>query len=81
MKATLEFDLPAENEEFDRAAKAPDMHLALQDMWEQMFRPRHKHGYDGVHAKVLNDEKYDDAIEALETIYRHILSEYNLNGL
>lgn len=46
MKAILEYNLPEEDEEFQRALKAIDMHLALWDIANDVFRPARKYGYD-----------------------------------
>lgn len=44
-KAILEFNLPEEQEEFDKAVKGGAAHYALFDVGQQVFRPARKHGY------------------------------------
>lgn len=46
MKAFLVFDLPDEQVEFDLASKAYEMHNALWETRQQVFRPARKYGYD-----------------------------------
>lgn len=45
MKGILEFNLPEEQEEFDRAASAGKYSAALFDIRQEVFRPARKHGY------------------------------------
>lgn len=60
-KATLEFSLPEEQEEFETATKAADYKLALWDVAQEIFRPARKHGYsDAAVQKVL--DKADEEI-------------------
>lgn len=44
-KCILEFNLPEEHEEAQLAFKAGEMHLALLDIAQEIFRPARKHGY------------------------------------
>lgn len=46
MKAILEYNLPEDKEDFERATKALDMELALWDIANDIFRPARKYGYD-----------------------------------
>ncbi len=45
MKAILEFNLPDEEQEFQRAAQASNAYGALWDTTQEVFRPARKHGY------------------------------------
>lgn len=45
MKATLEFNLPEEQEEFQNAAQAGKMSSAFWAIGNDVFRPARKHGY------------------------------------
>lgn len=76
MKAKLEFDLPEEREEHEDALKGTKYRSQLDDIWDKMFRPRHKHGY--------NDEKINAIVQSpegeklmdyLEEIYKEITNE------
>lgn len=64
MKATLEFNLPEEQEEFDRTQQAGKMHSALWDIGNDVFRPARKHGYSDSHIQGLI-ERLDKAVEML----------------
>lgn len=55
MKATLEFNLPEEQEEFETTVKASDYKLALWDIAQEVFRPARKHGYADVKIQKLID--------------------------
>ena len=45
-KVILEFNLPEEREAFEDATKGSEYKWALEDIWDKVFRPRHKHGYN-----------------------------------
>ena len=61
MKATLTFNLPEEQEEFDTAIKAADYKIALWDIAQEIFRPARKHGYPNEAVQKVLD-KADEAI-------------------
>lgn len=80
MKATIEFTLPEEHEEFRDCMQAGKMSAALSEVGNQVFRPHRKHGYND---KTLNDliEKNEGATEIiglLETKFYEILKEYGV---
>lgn len=80
MKATIEFDLNEEREEFRDFMQASRMSCALHDISNKIFRPARKHGYDD---KTLNEliEKNEGATEIiglLETKFYEILKEYGV---
>lgn len=56
-KAYLQFNLPMENEEFKIAQNASNMHCALLDIQNYVFRPARKHGY--------SDDRIRDLLEKL----------------
>ena len=67
MEATLKFNLPDEQYEFDLAIRAGDMHSAITAIRE-LLRQKHKYGHN-----------YKSANKAVAGIYdevNHILSEY-----
>lgn len=80
MKATLEFDLNEESEEFEMCMKATKMSCALSDISNHIFRPARKHGYnDEKLVKLI--EKNKDAefiIGLLEEKFIEILNAYGL---
>lgn len=77
MKATLSFNLPEEQDDFDIACKATKMSIALFEIRQQVFRPARKHGYAD---KELQDliEKSPEArlvVEKLEKLFSEICEE------
>ena len=54
MKATLEFDLPQEQDEFEAAVGGQIAREKLDAIWDVLFRPALKHGYVGLRADDLN---------------------------
>ena len=44
-KASLSFSLPEEQESFDAALNGWKYKAAVEDIWQNVFRPRYKHGY------------------------------------
>lgn len=79
MKAILEFNLD-EREDINRhrtAVQAEDMRYVLDEVWEQLFRPNNKHGYNS-HNEILNSEEAYEIIEEMQKIYINILEDYNI---
>lgn len=74
MKATLSFNLPEEQEEFETAVKAFDYKIALEEVWEKVFRPAFKHGYAQPELAELSERDYV-VIEKLADIFREILND------
>lgn len=83
MKGTLEFDLPEEQAEFQRAANAHKYSQLLYKLEQEVFRPARKHGYHSTgHGKVLNDllnglsgQEVADAIHEVEVMYYELKKE------
>ena len=46
MKAILEFSLPEESTEFHDAVNGWKYKDKFEQIWEKLFRPFHKHGYN-----------------------------------
>ena len=63
MKATLEFDLPDDNEEYHMANKGSDMYSAMWD-FSNYLRSIYKHGND-----------FKDAEDAVEKIRERFYEE------
>lgn len=82
MKATLEFILPEDNQEYERCTKGEDYFIALQEIAEQVFRPHRKHGYSDCRIQeLLNKSEDDNAFELvgkLEELFYEILDENNI---
>ena len=80
MKATLEFDLPEEQEAFETAVNAWRYKVRIEDIWDQVFRPRRKHGYRDEEINVLLEKLGDDGdklMEKLEDLYRSAVAEWS----
>ncbi len=77
MKGILTFNLPQEDEEFQTAQNGIKYKVALEEVWERVFRPLHKHGYGNEKLQKLVDSKPEVvlAIEFLAEVYREILEE------
>lgn len=56
MKATLSFNLPEEQEEFQAAIDAGKYRAALWEVSQRVFRPARKHGYADVRVQALLDK-------------------------
>lgn len=90
MKATLEFNLPEEQEKFETAVKALDYRIALWDIAQEIFRPARKHGYadervqkllqtiDECVSTGMEDGQGTDLIGLLEEKFYEILRERNI---
>ena len=73
MKAILEFNLPEELEEYSDAIKGYAYREAFEQVWEQIFRPRYKHGHKNeVINAILLDDKAQALMDYLEEIYLEI---------
>ncbi len=80
MKATLVFDLPEDQEDFDTAVKASSYKLAIDEISNTVFRPHRKHGYEGELQELIEKNPVIlEAISKLESMFWEILKEYNLN--
>ena len=71
MKAILEFELPEEEEEYEKANNASKMYMALWDI-KQLFRSTLKYNPTG-----LNDEQLEQW-EAMRGNFFEILDNYNI---
>ncbi len=82
MKATLEFQLPEEQAEFDRANKAFGLALALYDVSQELLRPARKHGYAIPELATLmakNPDVVEEFVGALESAFYKILEERGID--
>ncbi len=81
MKATLEFNLPEEQDLFEAAVAGQKTRDQLDSIWEKLFRPAFKNGYSGLHAEDLNayvnsGEDGKDVITMLSEIYQELVRDF-----
>lgn len=76
-KAILEFNLPEEREEHEDALKGSTYKCQLDDVWNKVFRPRHKHGYSNeVLNKFVQTSTGRAVMDELEKLYREAIEYY-----
>ena len=84
MKVTLEFCPYEDREELDAALNGAKYRDKLDEIWNQLFRPRHKHSYGNERVNELiafNGPETPESIacnellDYLEQIYRDIVHE------
>ena len=73
MKATLEFNLPEDQIDFEMATQGLSMHSALWEM-DQWLRSQYKYMSD----EDYNEDKYDTYYEVREKL-REIIGDSNIN--
>jgi hypothetical protein len=74
MKGILQFDLPEEKEDFEDAQKAWKYKHTLDQVWEKLFRPAHKHGYSDAELDKLSKTKTGrKLLDKLEEEYRLLM--------
>lgn len=94
-KHIIEFNLPEETDELKTIMQATDMSIALEDIWNECFRPAMKHGYSDpsivnyidainqnlAHTKDTDGEPFsaEELIYRIGQIYIRILTERNLS--
>jgi hypothetical protein len=77
-KAYLSFNLPEETEEFQMAQRAINYKIALEDIYNRVFRPAFKHGYANQELNKLSNTKSGQRlIELLTEEYRAVMEENN----
>jgi hypothetical protein len=70
MKAILEFNLPEEKEEYFDALNGQKSAVAFTEVWDKLFRPRHKYGYgDDRINELMFDPVVSEIMEFLEKKY------------
>lgn len=79
MRGYLSFNLPEDQEEFEDAQKGSKYKGVIDDMWNDMFRPRHKHGYSETRINEIleNNKEANELMDLLEDMYREIVSQYD----
>ena len=75
-KLTLTFTLPEEKNEALVAQHAYAYKHAFEQVWEELFRKRHKHGYgDPAIDKLVDTPHGRELMDKLEELYRQINKE------
>lgn len=78
MKATLEFNLPEDQDRLEDAMEGTNYKDQLEQVWQECFRPNRKHGYGDDELEKLIAEigpNASELIEKLAHIYIRITSE------
>ena len=69
-----EFNLPEEQQDFEEALNGSKYKNYLDDIWNNLFRSRHKHGYSNQRInELLEDPKCEELMDLLENIYKDVL--------
>ena len=72
-KVVLEYDMYDDREEYELALAAYKYKHFYKEVWEKLFRPRHKHGYvDGRIDVLLENECCQHLMDRLEEIYKEV---------
>lgn len=90
MKINIEFDFDSENGNHEEARfktmmQSESMSAALTEIWDRLFRPYWKHGYDCreleelTNLDTITNEQLSRIIEILGDKYTEILRENNIN--
>lgn len=75
-KAILEFNLPEERDEHELALNGWRYQCQVDDIWNKVFRPRHKHGYANQELdKLVNSKNGAKLMDMLEQLYRDAIHE------
>jgi hypothetical protein len=72
MKATLEFNLPEDQDDFQKASRANDLHYAIWE-FDQWLRSQTKYAPD-----TMSKDSYDAYDDCRERLYQ-FLNENNVN--
>jgi hypothetical protein len=80
MIGKLEFNLPEEFDEFQDAQNASKYKCAVEDIYQQVFRPAFKHGYpDEVLQKMVDENPIVfEVIERLKKLYFNVLNDHDI---
>lgn len=75
-KHIIEFNLPEEREELKDAMQGTRALIAIDDIWNHLFRPHYKHGYSNQELNKLADtEEGSRVIELLGEMYHSVLKD------
>jgi hypothetical protein len=79
-QVTISYTLPEDTEEMNLALSAGDMHLALWDIAQEVFRPARKHGYPQREIQEALDKcnEGEELVHLLEKRFYEILEEHGI---
>ena len=76
MKHIIEFNLPDDKDDLEIHLKAVKNSILIDEIWEKIFRPAHKHGYGNeILDKLLEDKKVIAFMSELSDLYTAVLRE------
>lgn len=76
MKATLEYNLPEEMEQYESSINGAKYKYMVEAIWQNVFRPYHKHGYSDVELNNLLDSECGKYImNTLEEYYKSSIQD------
>jgi len=78
----LEFEMPEDQEDFNKYSKALDIAEALYETRQRIFRPARKHGYPSKKIQEMLDSMGNNGyelIELLEDEFNSICQEYGVS--
>lgn len=76
MKAILEFNIPEEQDEFNDSINGTKYKSKIEDLWNELFRPFSKHGYENDRInQLLTDEKCVELLENLIDIFHEVADD------
>jgi hypothetical protein len=86
-KVTITFDSYEEQEELDCALNGVKYKNQVDEMWQKLFRPRNKHGYNNQRLNELlclcsdsieetqSQKDCNELMDLLEELYREVLND------
>jgi hypothetical protein len=75
-KVIFEFDMDEDAERIDITINGHKYKDQLDKVWEELFRPRWKHGYPNADLdKLTENEEVGKALDILEKMFQDILKE------
>lgn len=67
----LIFDMETHRDEYEDAINGWKYRSRIDDIWNEVFRPRHKHGYGNSRInELLEKPECDELMDLLEDLYR-----------
>lgn len=76
----LAFDRYKEEYELEAALNGGKYKCAVEEIWQEVFRPRHKHGYKNIRLNELIENEQtsnivEEVMDILEELYRSCVNE------
>jgi arsenate reductase-like glutaredoxin family protein len=78
MRNYLKFDLPEEQEQLDDALKGSHYKWKLEEIWQNVFRPYYKHGYQDQELNDLLEKMGEDGnklMDKLADLYHEVVND------